>query len=227
VTYVRADSGATATDAASATFGGRLEAHNEEATAVAYRGRLDFSLGGGSAGVDGAFGGALLVGLRLPITAHHAPFARVGFGGEIQGNQRSFYSRFDLPLTEVGHQYVNGDLLLEAGARFSPVLTGRFRTNTDVRVLSSNLSFGAFAAAQLSVARVDLLYTRIAPRDGVGQGLDSFQGLGCILPLGDLAFCADGQLVRADFTGPSASPLTGGYIGGLIGVGRVNGAGPK
>lgn len=154
-------------------------------------------------------------------------FARIGLAGEIQANPRFLYSRFDLPLTEIGHQYVDDALLLEAGLRFSPVLAGRFRSNADMRDPSSSLSFGAFATAQLRPVRIDALYTRILPRDGVGRGLDSFQGLGCILPFGDLALCADGQLVRDDgapFGGGSAGVLTSGYVGGLLGVGRVNGS---
>lgn len=227
IAHVRSSSTSADANATSVTLGGRLEAHNDETDSATYRGRLDFALGGGTAGLDGAFGGALLVGLRLPVSPHHAPFARIGFGGEIQANPRFLYSRFDLPLTEIGHQYVNDDLLLEVGIRFSPVLTGRFRSNADVRDLSSSLSFGAFATAQLHPLRFDALYTRIPAREGTGRGLDSFQGLGCILPFGDFAFCADAQLVRDDGAGPagtSSEVLTSGYVGGLLGVGRVNGS---
>lgn len=226
VTYVHSDSPNASDDAVSAAFGGRLEAHNDESAMVAYRGRLDFALGGGSAGIDGLFGGALLVGLRLPVSAHHAPFARLGFAGEIQGNERYHYSRFDLPLVEVGHQYVNDDLLLELGIRFSPVLAGRFRSNSEVRLLSSSFSFGSFATAQLALARFDLLYTRIEASDRSMRAVDTFQGLACILPLKDIALCLDGQLVRTDVTGPSGSstPLTSGFVGGLLGVGGINGS---
>ncbi len=230
VAHVRSDSNSADANATSVTLGGRLEAHNDETDTATYRGRLDFALGGGTAGLDGAFGGALLVGLRLPVSPHHAPFARIGFAGELQANPRFLYSRFDLPLTEIGHQYVDDALLLEAGIRFSPVLTGRFRSNADMRDLSSRLSFGAFATAQLRPLRIDALYTRIAPREGGGRGLDAFQGLGCILPFGDFALCADGQLVRDDgaaLAGGSSGVLTSGYIGGLLGVGRVNGSSPR
>lgn len=227
VTYVRSDSTTTDADAASVAFGGRLEAHNRESDTATYRGRLDFALGGGTAGLDGSFGGALLVGLRLPVSPHHSPFARIGLAGEIQASPRFLYSRLDLPLTEIGHQYVNDALLLEVGVRFSPVLAGRFRSNADIHDTSSRLSFGAFATAQLRPLRFDALYTRIASKDDVGRGLDSFQGLGCVLPFGDFALCADGQLVRDDSAaqpGSGAGVLTSGYIGGLLGVGRVNGS---
>jgi hypothetical protein len=230
VAYLRSDSGGSNEDATTVSFAGHLEAHNRETDMATYRGRLDFSLGGGSAGLDGAFGGALLVGLRLPVSAHHSPFARIGLGGEIQADPRFLFSRFDLPLSEIGHQYVNDALLLEAGFRFSPVLTGRFRSNADMRELSSRLSFGAFATAQLRPVRFDALYTRIAPRDDVGRGLDSFQGLGCVLPFGQLTLCVDGQFVRDDgaaVAGGGSSVLTSGYIGGLLGVGRVNGSSPR
>lgn len=223
ITYMRSDSVAAKEEAASLVFGGHLEAHNDESALVAYRGALDFALGGGSAKVDGLFGGALLVGLRLPVSAHHAPFVRLGFGGEFQGNERYLYSRFDLPLTEVGYQYIRGAALLEVGVRLSPVLTGRFRSNADTRVLSSAFSYGAFAAAQLEYARFDAKYTRIDARDGLGGAVDTVQGLGCVLPGTWLAICLDGQLVRSELSGAAGGVVGSGYVGALIGVGGVNG----
>jgi len=207
-------------DAVGVSFAGRFESHNDESGLLASRGELGFGLGGGTGGVEGLFGGAVLVGVRLPIARRHAPFLRVGFAGEYQGNARYLWSRFDLPLGETGYQYVHGDSLIEAGARLSPVLTGRFRAESATRVLSSAFSFGGFVTARTGGGRVDLLYTRVQANDGLGGPVDVFQGLACWLPFNVFALCLDGQLVTSTLAAPTG-PLGGAYVGGLLGLGTA------
>ncbi len=221
--YTRAESPSASTDAASVSFAGRAEGHNDDTGFVASRANLDFAIGGGSADVEGLFGGALMLGVRVPVAVHHAPFFRFGLSGETQGNDRYLYSRFDFPLGEAGYQYVSGGTLFEAGIRLSPLLTGRLRANTETRVLSSSFSYGAFVAARGEGGRLDFLYTRVDAKDGLGRGVDTVQALGCALPFGFLALCIDGQLVGTDLVDAQnrVGTLRTGYIGGLIGLGTA------
>lgn len=207
-------------DAFGVSFAGRFESHNDESGLLASRGELGFGLGGGTGGVEGLFGGAVLVGVRVPIARRHAPFLRVGLAGEYQGNARYLWSRFDLPLGEAGYQYVRGETLIEAGARLSPVLTGRLRAESATRVLSSAFSFGGFVTARTGGGRVDLLYTRVQTNDGLGRPVDAFQGLACWLPFNVFAVCLDGQLLSSTLSAP-AGPLGAAYVGGLLGLGTA------
>ncbi|HRG99948.1 MAG TPA: hypothetical protein PLR99_27070, partial [Polyangiaceae bacterium] len=207
-------------DAFGVSFAGRFESHNDESGLLASRGELGFGLGGGTGGVEGLFGGAVLVGVRVPVARVHAPFLRVGLAGEYQGNARYLWSRFDLPLGETGYQYVRGETLIEVGARLSPVLTGRFRAESATRVLSSAFSFGGFATARTGGGRVDLLYTRVQASDGLGGPVGAFQGLACWLPFNVFAVCLDGQLVSSTLSAPSG-PLGAAYVGGLLGLGTA------
>lgn len=219
LTQTRAPAGG-AGDAVGASIAGRFESHNDERSFLASRGELGFGLGGGTGGVEGLFGGAVLVGARLPIARHHAPFLRVGLAGEYQGNNRYLWSRFDLPLGELGYQYVRVATLFEIGGRLSPVLTGRFRAESATRALSEAFSFGGFLTARGTRGRVDLLYTRVLPSHGSTGPVDSAQGLACWLPFSAFAVCLDGQLVTSTF-GPSEGALRAGYAGALLGLGAA------
>ncbi len=180
-----------------ASFSLRAEGHDgEEGVFRAGRVAFDLGLGGGTGDVEGLIGGALLLGIRLPLTRNHAPFLRLGFSGEYQGNSRYLYSRFDLPLGEIGYQFVDRGSLFEVGGRVSPVLTGRLRGGLGPsRVLSSSFSAGAFLTARNSAGRLDLLYTRIqAAADAPGRPVDTLQGLACFFPGRIFALCVDAQL---------------------------------
>jgi hypothetical protein len=210
-------------DTGSVSFAGRAESHNDDSGLLASRASFDFAIGGGSGDVEGLFGGALLLGLRVPLSVHHAPFFRFGLAGETQGNDRYLYSRFDFPLGEAGYQFVDGGKLFEAGIRLSPLLTGRFRAAAETRVLSSSFSYGAFVSARGEGGRLEFLYTRVDAKDGLGRGVDTVQALGCALPFGVLAICLDGQLVGTDLVDSQnrVGTLRSGYVGGLIGLGTA------
>lgn len=219
--YTRAESSTASAESVGVTLSGRGESHNDDKTRLASRGALDFALGGGTGDVEGLFGGALLLGLRAPLAVHHAPFVRVGLGGEYQGNSRYLYSRFDLPLGELGYQFVSEGTLFEIGGRVSPVLTGRLRSQADTRELTSAFSAGAFLTARGEAGRVDLLYTRVQASDGLGRAVDTFQGLGCVFPFGLFAACLDGQVLSTSYgpLGAPSGPHTVATFGGLLGFG--------
>jgi len=218
-TQTKAPSGTS--DAVGVTFAGGVETHNDDTSHLASRAGLDFGIGGGTGDVEGVFGGALLLGARAPVAVHHAPFLRVGLAGEYQGNSRYLYSRFDLPLGELGYQFVREGTLFELGARVSPVLTGRLRSGADTRELTSAFSAGGFLTARGEAGRVDLLYTRVQASDGYGRAVDTFQGIGCLIPFGAFSLCLDGQILS---TSHGAGGLFVGEhfvatFGGLIGFG--------
>lgn len=208
------------------TFSARLEGHDGEETPFrAGRGAFDLGLGGGTGDVEGLIGGALLFGVRLPVVGHHAPFLRLGLAGEYQGNARYLYSRFDLPLGELGYQYAERGRLFELGARVSPVLTGRLRGDfAPARVLSSSFSAGAFVTLRGRGGRLDLLYTRVqATGDAPGKPVDTLQGLLCLFPVGLSALCADAQLLTTSvFAAGNAStdPLRVFTLGFTLGLGK-------
>ncbi len=207
------------------SFAVRAESHNDDSTWLASREGLAFGIGGGSGDVEGGLGVAVLVGVRVPVARHHAPFLRAGLAGEYQGNARYLFSRLDLPLGELGYQFVRGDTLFEAGLRASPVLTGRFRAEDETRVLSSEFSFGGFVTARGTLGRVDLLYTRVSSTGTsvltrlLPAPLHTLQGTACLLPLRVLALCLDGQLLEQPSGGPTTDRLRAVYVGGLIGLG--------
>jgi hypothetical protein len=208
-------------DAIGVTFAGGVETHNDDTSHLASRAGLDFGIGGGTGDVEGVFGGALLLGARAPLALHHAPFLRVGLAGEYQGNSRYLYSRFDLPLGELGYQFVREGTLFELGARVSPVLTGRLRSGADTRELTSAFSAGGFLTARGEAGRVDLLYTRVQASDGFGRAVDTFQGIGCLIPFGAFSLCLDGQILSTSYGGGGlvAGEHFVATFGGLIGFG--------
>lgn len=90
-----------------------------------------------------------------------------------------------------------------------------------MRLLSASFSYGAFVAMQSAHTKVDLLFTRIEARDGLGGPIDTWRGTACLLPGTWLAVCAEGQLVNADFGGRR---MASGSVGGMLGVGDVTGS---
>lgn len=198
------------------TFAGRLESHNDDSGILASRAALDFGLGGGTANVEGLFGGALLLGARTRFDPHRALFLRLGLSGEFQSNSRYLYSRFDLPLGELGYQRVRGGSLFEIGGRVSPVLTGRLLIDDVGRSLTSSFSAGAFVTARGDAGAFSFVYTRVTSGGSGGPPVDTLQALGCILPFGAFAMCLDGQVLAADLGGRGT--LVGAF-GALVGFG--------
>ena len=130
---------------------------------------------------------------------------------------------FDLPLGEAGYQFVSQGTLFEIGARVSPVLTGRFRAGADTRELTSAFSAGGFLTARGDAGRIDILYTRVRGSDGQSRSLDTFQGIGCLVPIGSFAICLDGQILSTSYAGfgTAEGEHFVATIGGLVGFGMA------
>ncbi len=214
-----ATSATTARETVGVALAGSVEAYNDESGILASRTALSFALGSGSGGVEGLIGGALLVGARARVTPNQGPFVRIGLSGEYQGNSRYLYSRFDLPLGELGYQFVEGPTLFEVGGRLSPVLTGRLRTDFDQRELGSAVSYGGFLAARGEIGRVELTYTRqTLTGSPFSPVVSTFQGHGCLSPISVFVVCVEGQIL-ASAGGGTVSEPTIATLGGTIGLG--------
>ena len=172
----------------------------EERSIFTMRGASALSLGGGSGGVEGSLSAAFTLGLRAPFGDTHGPFARVGLGGELLGNSKFYYSHIDLPLGEVGYQYVHDRTVLELGARATPILTGRYNTgDTSRRELGTSFAWGGYLAVHTRYGRLDGSFTRVeAHHTDPGTPVDVARGMACVYFAETVALCADGMWLRGD-----------------------------
>jgi len=183
-----------------------------------------YALGGGSAGVEGALGGAAALGLRARFGESHGPFFRVGIGGELLGNSKLYYSHLELPLGEVGYSFIDGRTVFELGARGAPVLTGRYNTGDGgVRQLSGSFEWGGYAAMHTSFGRLDVSALRVqADHTGSGGPVDVARGTLCGYA-GLVALCADAMAFRGDvqYGTPEVTSASSSFYGGFF-VGFLN-----
>lgn len=158
------------------------------------------SIGGGSAGFEGGLGAMITFGVRAPFGESHGPFARIGLGGELLGNQRFYFSRLSLPIAEIGYQYIKGRTVLELGARGAPLITGRYNTGhrTKRELGGGSLEWGGYLAVHGKVGRIDVSYMRIEADDNFpGGAVNVLRGNGCVY-VSRIGICADGMYLRGD-----------------------------
>ena len=86
---------------------------------------IDMHVGGGDQGVEPRVGGAFTFGVIGHWAQTNGMFIRVGVGGNYEGNDRYFFSHFDLPLAEGGWQLHTDHFAAEVGFRGGATLTGR------------------------------------------------------------------------------------------------------
>jgi len=172
-----------------------------------------FAIGGGSAGFDGGLGALLTFGPRIPVAPNHGPFIRVGGRGYLQGNGALYSSLLELPRGELGWQYIRGWTVLEAGASYGAVLTGRFRPgDADAAFLGSGFAAGGYAALQLSALRAGVVSERV-PRKDFGH-LDLTDAFLCVIG-SPLALCGDVSWSRGDVTRDGAVQSIAAWYGGV------------
>lgn len=173
---------------------------------------MNMGLGGGSAGLEGALGGSITGGIRIPVTANQGPIARMGVGGEMLGNRKFYFSRITLPVAEIGYQYSLDRTVLELGARGDVILTGRYnsdhRTRRELGV--GTLEWGGYLAAHTRFGRLDVSYSRIEGRDTTPRGVVSvLRGTACGHILDKIGVCLDGMLLDglATYPAPEGAPV--------------------
>ncbi len=156
-------------------------------------------LGGGSGGLEGALGGTLALGIRIPVAEHHGPVIRAGLGGELLGNSQFYYSHIDLPIGEIGYQYSSGHTVFEIGGRAGSLITGRYNTGDSFRrELGTSLEVGGYLAAHVEHGRIDINYMHIAATPDPGTGVDVLRGSACGYVTPKVAICGDAMFIHGD-----------------------------
>lgn len=194
VTHV--DSANGATSALGAAFAGSADAHALDGAA---RTQLQWALGGGEAGFDGMFAGALEIGYRLDVTDRQGPFVRAGIDGRVQKNDALQLSLVELPRLTLGWQYLDGRTVLEGGLRGGAVLTGRYQPGDEGRRrLNGPFEYGLFAAMEFEALKFEGTVMRLDGRkSGSGAPMDLARGSICGT-FGLLGICADAMAIRGD-----------------------------
>jgi hypothetical protein len=190
-------------DSNTTTFGAQFAADGQEfksADISSLHFITHFGLGGGTGGVEGSLGRFIFVGARANVGENHGPFARLGLGGELLGNRKLYFSRLELPMGEVGWQYLNDRTVLELGARGGAILSGRYNTgDAATRELNASFEWGGYAAAHASFGRLDVSFSRIEARDTTpNTPLHVVRGIGCLHVADSIGICADGAYFSGD-----------------------------
>jgi hypothetical protein len=130
-------------------------------------------LGAGSTGLEGALGGGTSIGAFVPIDAiakGTGPFLRVGFDGEMMGNQLLYLSWIEAPQGRVGFQLFNS--AIEVGMHAGPVLAGRFNLgNAARRDDGGGFEYGPY----VSLGPVDVSWMHILPTSSDQSPVDIFR----------------------------------------------------
>lgn len=180
-------------------FAGRSTEYADIALANS-RETLFWALGGGGAGFEGAFGGSLAGGFRVPFDKVQGTVFRIGLEGYILGNKSFYASMFEIPQGQIGYQLLTGSTLFEIGGKAGAVLTGRFRDPTidATRKFPLSPEWGGYASLHFTPFRVDASFTRIEARnDDLGTPIDLVEGAVCSLA-GPFSLCFDGRYERGD-----------------------------
>jgi hypothetical protein len=190
---------------------------------VSWHGSFIGGLGGGTGGVEGGLGMGLAGGFRANFGEEHGPFARVGAMGELWGNDRFYFSRLELPMAEMGYQYLSLDdsFLFELGARAAPILGGRYDVGDNARrETGSSYEWGGYLSLHTHYGRLDVAYNRIElPTKLVDTPIDTIRGDACATIAKHIGLCLDGHFLRGDVVLPSnaVSRATTIYAGITIG----------
>jgi hypothetical protein len=158
---------------------------------------LNYLLGGGSAGFEGALGGDVLAGYRADVGEHHGPFARAGFEGQMIGNDLFYHSTLELPAMRAGYNYAWNGVVFELGGRGGPVLAGRYNPGEHgYRRLSGSIEYGAYVFAKTEHVKLSIMARRFDARmTGDGTPVDVGTAMLCAGG-GKFQLCADGTIMR-------------------------------
>jgi hypothetical protein len=154
-------------------------------------------LGGGSGGFEGALGGSTAIGARVPVAKDHGPLARIGFEGQIVGNDLFYHSGLQFPQLQIAYQVLSHDGVLEVGVKGAPVLDGRLNVGSDAsRRLGASFGYSGYATYHEGAIILDVDVTRVAAQHGPGTPVDSVTFDAC-LAFG-IAICFDARFLRGD-----------------------------
>jgi hypothetical protein len=120
------------------------------------------SIGGGTAGNEGALGGSLDFGWRGFVTDKSGPFLRVGLSGLLIGHDAFYVSMLEPFQGRAGYQILDGDRVLELGMTHGFIPVGRFDPGREARRdLGRSKELGGYAAVHYSGFRVDASFMHV------------------------------------------------------------------
>jgi hypothetical protein len=194
VTHVDSERGGTS--AMGVAFAGSADAHALDGAA---RTEVQWVLGGGEAGFDGLFAGALDIGYRFDVTDRQGPFVRAGIDGRVQKNDALRLSFVELPRLTLGWQYLDGRTVLEGGLRGGTILTGRYQPGDEGRRrLNGPFEYGLFASLSVDAVKFEATVMRLDGRkSGNREPIDFARGSLCG-KVDRLGICADAMAIRGD-----------------------------
>jgi len=188
------------------------------------------AIGGGTDGFEGELDWSSRAGVRGYFGETHGPFARIGMGLQLLGNNKIYRSWFELPQLEAGYQVHSEALLLELAASGGLILGGRYFTGDDARRrIDTEFEWGGIFTLQADYFRANARFMRIEARQtGPGTPIDELTAQLCVNPFGVVLLCADGAWHRGDVELPSGGfrESTALYLGGTLGVGLVKTGSP-
>jgi hypothetical protein len=192
---------------------------------LTYRSTFYGALGGGSDGFEGHLSWRSRAGWRGYIGDDHGPFARIGLGLEVLGNNKLYRSFIDLPYLEVGYQLMNEDVWFELGATGGLVLGGRYYTGDHAeRRIDTEPEVGGQVTLQIDGFRAHASAMRIFARQtGPGTPIDQVQAELCLNPVSAVLLCGHSAFYRGDVELPGGgfSTSTATYFGATVGLGIV------
>jgi hypothetical protein len=182
------------------------------------------AIGGGSGGFEGGLVGSLAFGARIPVDPEHGPVARIGFEGQIVGNDLFYHSGIQFPQGQLAYQFLTRGSVLEIGVKGAPVLDGRLNVGNDAsRRLGASFGFGGYATYQAGVLSLDLDVTRVLAQHGPGTPVDAITFDVCLAYV--VGVCFDARILRGDveLAGPSqVNEASAAYLGLTLGVGGLS-----
>lgn len=219
----------TGSDADTTTYGFLVTLDPEHVSTRDYLSLRSISfaaIGGGSDGLEGELMSESTVGWRGYLGDDHGPFARVGLGFQLMGNNKIYRSSFELPVVQLGYQLMTDDLVVEVGARGSLVLGGRYFIGDHAeRRIDTEPAWGGYLSIIADPLRLHVGVTRIEARQtGPGTPIDTAQAHLCAVPVTGLLLCGHGALHRGDVELPGGawSTSTARYLGFTIGLGAID-----
>jgi hypothetical protein len=163
------------------------------------------ALGAGSAGTEGALGGAIDFGVRLPISLVSGPVVRIGPNGWLIGHEALRFSLLEPLRLSAGFQRLIRGTLFEAGVTTGLLGSGRFAAGDRSTALAGAVELGNYLAVQLDAFRFDgrVIYLQPWPFEKTAA-LAIVQLEACVYPH-PVAACVDVRFFQSQLPGRPVS----------------------
>lgn len=159
------------------------------------------AIGGGSAGTEGALGGAIDFGVRVPVSLVSGPMVRIGANGWLLGHDALQLSLIEPLRLSAGFQRLIRGTLFEGGLTTGLLGSGRFAAADRSTSLAGAFELGHYLAVQLDAFRFDGRVTYVQPGPfGTGAELGIVQLEACAYPR-PVAACVDLRYIQSQLAG--------------------------